>query len=572
MRSLALAWGLVSRCADPCLADDGANSPQRRGDFQGDAMVGAIFRLGPRIHASRGGLVTIRPRAKLFVVTAVGLVLAAGAWAFQHLPCWASYRAPALTHASCLETKWVSSSLHNGPQRLGRAEELWARGVRDSQLTVVAAAAAVQAGQTDTALTWLGRSLEVGGFDARWFETTPALAALRTEPRFGEFLAAAHASALAGQVGAGLAVGSLTTSGIDQPALDALLARAKEANSSALVLVKDGAVLGEWYFDGGQVRTELMSATKAITGLAIGFLVADGLVANVDAPLSRFFPTWSDGLNAKVTLRHVLTHTSGLLAKRSVIDFIWRADFVEYAVDSPVTTEPGTVMLYNNKAMNLLTGVVQQVAHRPLDAWLDEKLFTPLGIRDWDWLHDPAGNPHGMSGLRLHPLDLAKIGVMLADGGRWQGREVLPAAWVEQATHPSVDAAHEWGFLFHVHARTSTMQLDAAARASLPPELAEKLAPLEGRRLDTGIWRAEASKLVSMEAFSRLGREGALPKAVSSDDLVGYSAIGSGGIHLTVFPSEHLVAVRMSRSDGMDTSFEFPDFPSRVQALLPSLR
>lgn len=238
--------------------------------------------------------------------------------------------------------------------------------------------ASLRAGRTDDATRWLERARALQ-LSAEELDGELRAFGVEAAPAYQAWRAAAPPST----VGTGLEPGSVEAAGFDPKALEALLARAKETDSSALVLVKDGAVAGEWYFGGATQRTETMSATKAIAGLAIGLLVADGKIPSVDTPISHFFPEWSQGLKAKVTLRHVLTHTSGLEARRDVF------------------------------------GVVKVASGKPLDSLLEERLSRPLGIEQWDWLYDHSGNPHAMSGLRVHPLDFAKVGVMLATITIW---------------------------------------------------------------------------------------------------------------------------------------------------------
>lgn len=491
-------------------------------------------------------------------------------------PCWRSARTATLSLADCRETLTLGDEASGDPSAfLRHAEALWSRGVHPDWLPPLAATVATRATQHAQALTWVRRSAEGGGFEARYFEAAKELAPLREDPHFADALHQVASSPLLQSVGEGLR--PQVDAGFDAAALDALLERATQTKTSALVLVKDGALAGEWYFEDGPARTEMMSATKAITGLSVALLVRDGLLSGPDAPLSEVFPEWAEGRKAQVTFRHVLTHTSGLDAWRSVLDFIWRDDFVQAARDAKLVTAPGEVEFYNNKAVNLLVGAVKAKTGKPLDAWLDERLFAPMGLRDWDWLHDPSGNPHGMSGLRLHPRDLAKLGVLLADDGRWQGAQLLPAGWVAQATQPSVKAAPSWGFLFAVHPRQSTVTLDAAAEASLSKagatgeELTSLRTALGTGPVDASIFSAEAISRLGVDRVLALREAGGFPRAQRTGEGVGFSAVGSGGIFLTVFPAEHLVAVRMSASDGQDGAYEFVDFPARVRALLPSL-
>lgn len=513
-----------------------------------------------------------RRRWRFWVAGALALVLLMAIVGLRLAPCWPTYRLPQPDRLACFATFAAQAALANDHRGLGLAalEVAWARGRRSEETVSAAVATSLQANDDGAVARWLERARGLS-LPAEALEAGVRSVGSERDPRY----VAWRERAPAGAIGAGLSRTSVEAAGFEPAALERLLTRAMETHASAVILVKDGAIAGEWYFDGATRRTETMSSTKAIAGLGIGLLVADGRIASVDAPISTFFPQWAHGLEASVSLRHVLTHTSGLEARRDVFDFIWRDDFAKAALDSRVIREPGSTYFYNNKAMGLLVGVVRVASGKALDALLDERLFGPLGIRQWDWLRDPHGNPQGAAGLRVHPLDLAKIGVMLADGGVWQGQRVLPADWIAAATSPSVSAAPDWGYLFALHRRRSERTLDEAGvarirAAGFAPELVAKLQPLVGKRLDRDEWLAAAERaLGDVGALVDLSRQGLIPQPVRSPEVIGFSAIGSFGIHLTVFPGAKLVAVRMA--PGASEDEEMPEFPSMVRRLLPAL-
>ena len=135
-----------------------------------------------------------------------------------------------------------------------------------------------------------------------------------------------------------------------------------------------------------------MSVTKFVTALGAAFLLEEGRIAALDAPLSIWFPEWNDGLKAKVTLRHLLTHTSGIEHRPSAQTLNRERDKVTFVRKSRVVVEPGTQLSYSNEGVALLSGVLGQAAGEPVDAYLNKRLFRPLRIRDWAWDRDGAGN------------------------------------------------------------------------------------------------------------------------------------------------------------------------------------
>jgi len=215
--------------------------------------------------------------------------------------------------------------------------------------------------------------------------------------------------------------GDAAALGLDVPAIDALIDEAAATHSDALLLLKDGRVVVERYFGHRPRPTALMSVTKGLVSLAVGALLDEGKIASVDSPVSTWFPEWGEGLKAKVTLRHVLTHTSGL-EHPGPATLYKQADRLAYARQLPVIEEPGKHVSYNNEAVELLSGIVRLAAGKPLDAYMREKIFEPMGIVEASWDKDSAGNVQTFADLKMFPRDLAKIGQMMLDGGQWNGK------------------------------------------------------------------------------------------------------------------------------------------------------
>lgn len=224
---------------------------------------------------------------------------------------------------------------------------------------------------------------------------------------------------------------------IRDEALEDLLQAAEAAHSHSLVLLRDGQTVGVWHSGGEARRIEAMSVTKSILSLAVGRLLTTGALRSIHVPVEEFFPQWRDGAGARVTIRHLLWHTSGL-APASTTEAIYDSeDFVEFALESPLVSQPGEEFAYNNNAANLLAGVVGRAAGVPLDEFVAEELFAPLGIEDFGWARDASGNPHGMSGLSITAEDLAKIGQLVLQRGAWEGNQLIDEYWFDTMLRPS---------------------------------------------------------------------------------------------------------------------------------------
>lgn len=229
---------------------------------------------------------------------------------------------------------------------------------------------------------------------------------------------AAQPTALAPADAPTFAPGDAASAGVSANALAKLDADAERLHSDALVILKDGhLLLDRRYTPEANAPIELMSITKSIAALAVAMLLEDGTLPALDVPLTRYFPEWKQGQKQKITLAHVLTHTSGIQADDDVSE-IWQSpDFVQLALTAELTTPPGGVFHYNNKAANLVAEVVQRASGERLDRLLARRLFAPLGIERYEWLRDPQGHALVQSGLKLRAMDLARIGELLRMGG-----------------------------------------------------------------------------------------------------------------------------------------------------------
>jgi CubicO group peptidase (beta-lactamase class C family) len=308
--------------------------------------------------------------------------------------------------------------------------------------------------------------------------------------------------------------------------------------------------------------------------LAVGLLLHEGKIGSLDAPLSTWYPEWSVGLRSEITLCHVLSHTSGLENRAVDLEMYAQRDTVAFARTLSRTHPPGQYYVYNNEAIQLLSGIVRRAAGVELDAYLAKRVFLPLGIRNAPWEKDSAGHCLAYAGLALTPRDLAKVGQLMAQRGNWEGRQLAPRAWFSRAARPAV-AAPSYGLLFELwfdeYSHVSTPETLRAMRlAGLP--FADKLRPLIGRpfRYRAAYW-LEAGALLSATDRLKLvtaleDRRTWLPFRSRPGRLSGFGHSGTFGQYLMVYPDYRLVVVRLVRE--FDASRPRVDFEERVMVLL----
>lgn len=183
----------------------------------------------------------------------------------------------------------------------------------------------------------------------------------------------------------------------------------------------------------------LYSVTKSFTSMAVGLCIEKGLFDLEDTWI-RFFPEYVDAVAdprfCQVTVRNLLTMNLGQDAEPLVTG---SDDWACAVVAKPLTFEPGTVFHYNSMCSHLLSMLVQRTSGHTEEDLLALRLFGPLGIKRWWWEKDAAGHSTGGFGLHLATPDLARFGQCVLDGGTWEGQQVLPVAWVTEATRKQVE-------------------------------------------------------------------------------------------------------------------------------------
>lgn len=366
------------------------------------------------------------------------------------------------------------------------------------------------------------------------------------------------------------------SSGIDQPALDRLVKEAERTHTDALVVMKDGKLVGEWYFGKKRGPIETMSMTKSVVSMAIGRLLTEHKLKSIDEPVWTFFPEWKQGQKEKVTIKHLLNHTSGIKANPNV-DFYQTPDFVKLALAAELANPPGTHFFYNNKAVNILPGIVEKASGKKIDAYLGAAVFAPLGIKRFSWTHDRAGNPHGMAGLQMSARDLAKLGQLMLDKGCWKGEQIIAADYVEESVKPAQDFDASSGLLWWIASSyrkhlIEDSTLTAWKKAGMDDEFLGKLANLKGKAYSSKELETSVQSQAGADAFKKLValiNSGYPQPRIVTGPCLGFAARGYLGQALIVLTGEHLVVVRQIRKESHKSEEDdFPELDALVHALV----
>jgi CubicO group peptidase (beta-lactamase class C family) len=232
--------------------------------------------------------------------------------------------------------------------------------------------------------------------------------------------------------------------------------RERQISVHSIQLVRRGRLVLDAYFYpyDGRTRHDVASVTKSVTSTLVGLAIERGHIRDVQQPVLGFFPERTtaelDARKRQQTLEHLLTMQSGwdcgvplgtpaINADRQLAEMRQRDDWAQFALDLPMTSKPGTRFLYCNANCHLLSALLTRVTGTNALAFARRELFEPLGIRDAAWPADPQGNNYGWGDLQLHPLDMARLGQLFLERGRWAGRQIIPEGWLRTAARAHVE-------------------------------------------------------------------------------------------------------------------------------------
>ena len=242
-----------------------------------------------------------------------------------------------------------------------------------------------------------------------------------------------------------------------------------QSNTHAVLVEQGGRVRAEAYFRGldkpsgrwfeqtvdfsPETPHDMRSITKSVVGLLAGIVHGRGQLGPLDTPVFDFFPEHADLATPErrqITVQHLLDMTPGWQwrewdlpytdAGNSETRMGLAPDRDRYLLDLPLLHTPGSHWDYSGGATALLGEIVERTAGQPLQALAQATLFGPLGFGDVTWRTGWRGKALAYSGLRLTPRQLAKLGRLVLDSGRWQGAVRVPEPWVAATMTPGVAA------------------------------------------------------------------------------------------------------------------------------------
>lgn len=220
-----------------------------------------------------------------------------------------------------------------------------------------------------------------------------------------------------------------------------------ESSRLAILISKDSEIKHEEYFNGNSKKKllNIQSITKSIISLLIGIAIEDGLIANENVTISKYFPELAPG-NKSITIKHLLNHTSGIEWNGYVEheEFLKAENQTNYVLGKKNIHQVGLEYNYNSGGTHLLSAILTQVSGRSTLEYAQEKLFIPLSINEFNWkkLNDGIYGGAGFS-LEMLPNDLIKIGSLFLEG---QGESSLVSKeWIDKSRNENLKKKTKWG-------------------------------------------------------------------------------------------------------------------------------
>jgi CubicO group peptidase (beta-lactamase class C family) len=231
---------------------------------------------------------------------------------------------------------------------------------------------------------------------------------------------------------------------------------------SSFMLYQSGGMLAEQY-DGRMSRNQFInikSASKSVLSALTGIALEQGYINSVDDAVADYLPQYFDGLSdpqkQNITIRHLLTMSSGLESTsfRNYGRWVANSDWTAAALNGELQNEPGTRMRYSTGDTHILSAVLTEASGMSTRALAERYLFGPLDVSPGGWDRAPEGYYFGGNNLAMSPQGLLRFGQLYLNAGRHEGRQILPENWVHASLNPTYrdisfnSRGHDYGFLW----------------------------------------------------------------------------------------------------------------------------
>jgi len=258
-------------------------------------------------------------------------------------------------------------------------------------------------------------------------------------------LVGAGAVALAGRLGSGGSEERRAPIPVGPPSPASMASVLEEAGRigplSSLLIAHHGRLLGERYYGGASPSepVNVKSASKSVVSALVGIAIAEGHLEGTDQPIAELFPDYfeaiEDSAKRAITVGDLLSMRAGLetTSFRTYGAWVESSDWIRFALQRPMTCQPGGCWEYSTGNTHLLGVAVARAAGTDLRSFAARELLGPLGIPARPWDRDPRGYYLGGNNMAFTPRELLRFGQLYLNEGVWEGERLLPASWVRRS-------------------------------------------------------------------------------------------------------------------------------------------
>jgi CubicO group peptidase (beta-lactamase class C family) len=224
----------------------------------------------------------------------------------------------------------------------------------------------------------------------------------------------------------------------------------------SLIVCREGTIVAEEYTNyksyGADSIKNIMSVTKTFTGVLVGLAIDKGFIESVNDPISKYLTgivTFPDKIKAGITIDQLLKmsfgHAWNGTRESSLFEecFFDSEDNLQYIMDLPLVSTPGTVFNYSDGASHLLSVIITEATGVNTYDFAKTNLMDPLGIDKFTWATDDRGYPLGAAYLRIKPADMVKFGNLILNKGQYNGIQVVPESWINTMTTTKISTNND---------------------------------------------------------------------------------------------------------------------------------
>lgn len=212
-------------------------------------------------------------------------------------------------------------------------------------------------------------------------------------------------------------------------------------NTQGVLIIKDGAIVAEWYKIESDSKSPVTSwsMAKSVVSLLIGAAIDRGLIAGTEVEINSYFPEWENSGNFKITLAQLMEMRSGLAWVESEEAEVLATQTQDQLASSLARTsaiEPGIQFNYSSADSMLFSRILTTATGQPVQEFAKEVLFDPLGFQG-DWWTDAEDHTLTYCCIDATPRSFARIGQLIVQNGFWNETEIIPSEWIQQSTEPA---------------------------------------------------------------------------------------------------------------------------------------